>query len=69
MSPRFSSNSEALASELLENLEGMFPLCYMNGDVVSLFKSSTTHGGVTRRERVKAWRCIMINTINIHAVE
>ena len=29
MSSRFSSNSEAFASELLENLEDMFPL-YMN---------------------------------------
>ena len=32
---RFSSNSEAYASELLEHLEEMFSLCYKRSDVCS----------------------------------
>ena len=46
ISSRFSGNSEAFASELLENLEEMFPRYYMDSDVISKFKSSTTHGKV-----------------------
>ena len=38
---RFSSNSKTNASELLENLEEMFPQYYMHGDMFSTFKSST----------------------------
>ena len=49
---RFSSNSEASASELQENLEKSSPLYYMDTDVISKFKSLTTHRCVTRRERV-----------------
>ena len=33
ITPRFSSNSEADASELLENLEVIFPRENMDGDV------------------------------------
>ena len=40
----------ASASEFLENLGEMFPLYYMDGDVISMFKSSTTLWCVTRRE-------------------
>ena len=36
-SSRFSSNSEAFASELLENLEDMFPLYDMYSDVFGKF--------------------------------
>ena len=39
---RFSSNSEANSSELLEILENIFPQCYMYSYVFSRFKSSTT---------------------------
>ena len=36
----FSSNSEAFASKLLENMEDMFHCCpYMRGDVLSNFKN------------------------------
>ena len=34
--PPFSSNSEALASELLENLEKMFLMYYMHSDMFSI---------------------------------
>ena len=44
---RMSSNSEALASELLENLEEKFHLFY---DKFSMFQSSTTQQCVTRRD-------------------
>ena len=47
MSSRFSSNSEANASELLENLEGMF-IRYVFGR----FKSLITLRCVTRRKRL-----------------
>ena len=50
MSSRFSSNSEAYASELLENLEDIFPLYYMDSDIVRRFKYSTTHWRVIRRD-------------------
>ena len=50
--PRFFSNSEEKSSELVENLEEMFPLYYMHDDVNN-FKSSTTQSCVTGRERVK----------------
>ena len=47
------SFSEASASELLENLEDMFPLYYVNSEcVISIFKPSTTYCCVTRRERI-----------------
>ena len=35
VSSRFSSNSEAFASELLLNLEEMFPRYYVNSNVLS----------------------------------
>ena len=37
ISSRLSSNSEADASELLDNLEEMFPLYYMDSDVISRY--------------------------------
>ena len=37
------SNSEASASELLENIEEIFPRYYMESDILNRFKSSTTH--------------------------
>ena len=45
---RNSSNSEVSSSELLENLEEIFPLYYTDSDVINTFKSSTTHGCVNR---------------------
>ena len=42
ISSRLSSNSEAFASELLENLEEMFPLHYMHNDMFCMFKSNDT---------------------------
>ena len=39
-----SSNSEASASELQENLEEMFPRYHMNREVFSSFKSSINTG-------------------------
>ena len=40
---RFSSNSEAFAPKLLENLEALFPRCYIQSDkFINLLKSSTT---------------------------
>ena len=44
-SSRFSSNSKANASELLENLEEMFTRYNIDNDVISRFKSSP-HAGV-----------------------
>ena len=38
----FSSNSEALALQLLENIEEMFPLYYMHSDLFSMFTFSPT---------------------------
>ena len=38
--PIFSTNSEAAASELVENLEEMFPRYYMDSDVIIRFKYS-----------------------------
>ena len=49
-SSTFSSNSEVSASELLENLEEMFPQYYMGSDVMSRFKSSTMHWCVVTKE-------------------
>ena len=46
-----SSNSEAFASELLENLGEMLPLYHMDIDVIYRFKYSTTHWCITHRER------------------
>ena len=37
---RLSSNSEANASELLENPEDMFSVYYMHSDMFNTFKSS-----------------------------
>ena len=37
------SNSEASASELLENIEEIFPRYYMESDILNRFKSSPTH--------------------------
>ena len=51
-SSRFSSNSEAKASKLIENLEEMFLRYYMDSDIISRFKSSTMPYCVTRFERV-----------------
>ena len=42
ISSRFSSNSEADASELSENFEGMIPRYYMEDDIIS----GLTHTGV-----------------------
>ena len=39
MSSRFSSNSEVSASELLENLEEIFYLYYIDSDIMSRFNS------------------------------
>ena len=39
----FSSDSEAFTSELLENLEDMFSLYDMHGNMFCIFNSSTTH--------------------------
>ena len=54
---RFCGNSEAFTSELLEVLEEMFPQYYMNSDIISWFKSSTTHLCVTRRHESKLSVC------------
>ena len=43
ISLRFSSNSEAKTSVLLEDLEEMFHQCYMHWDMFSMFKSLTTY--------------------------
>ena len=42
MPTTFSSKSEASASELLENVEEMFPHCYIDSDVISRLNYSTT---------------------------
>ena len=55
MSSRLSCNSKAFASVLPEKLEEMFPRYYTNNDVISKFKSTTTHWCVTRRERVNTY--------------
>ena len=47
---RFSGNSAAFASELLENHEETFLLLHMHSDKLSLFKISITHYCATRRE-------------------
>ena len=39
-SSRFSSDSKADASELLENRDEMFPLCYQHGDILADFNIS-----------------------------
>ena len=41
----------SVASELLENVEEMFPRYYMHSDLFSMLKSSTTHQCVIRRRR------------------
>ena len=52
-SSRFSSNSEADASELLENPEEMFPWYYMHSNILRMFIYSTTQQSITLYERVK----------------
>ena len=53
---RLSKNSEAGASELLENREEMLLLYYTHSDECSIFYSSITHYCVTRRKSVdNAW--------------
>ena len=54
--PVFSSNSEASTSDLLENVGEMFPQC----DMYVMFKSTTTHKCVTRRERVNMTISILL---------
>ena len=51
----FSNNSEANASELLENLVEMFMwyYIYQRTDMLRMFNYSTTRRCVTRRERVQ----------------
>ena len=46
ISSRFSSNYDALASELLENLEEMFLLHYIRSDRLSMFNFSQPHNSV-----------------------
>ena len=43
MSSRISSNYEALASELLENLEEMILRKYVHSDIMSMCKSASHH--------------------------
>ena len=50
ISSSYSSNFEAFASELLENLKEMFTWYSMHIDIFSMIISSTTHWCVTRRE-------------------
>ena len=52
-SKEFSRNSEAIASELPENLEGIFLRFLMYSDVFDMFNISTTQYIVIRRERVE----------------
>ena len=42
ISPGCSGNSEALASELLETIDEMFPRYYIRSDNLSMLKSATT---------------------------
>ena len=53
ISSLFSCNPSAFASELQEYIENYLLRYYMHGNVISMFKSSTTHWYVTRRERFK----------------
>ena len=57
MCSRLFDNSEAFASELSESLEESLRY-YMNSDVNNRFKSSTTHGGVTRLKILKKSSCL-----------
>ena len=50
ISSRFSSSSEAIASELLENIEEMFPRYYMKSDMFSMFKPLTIQERVAHRK-------------------
>ena len=50
-SSRFSGNSEALASELLENLEDMFSRSNLHKEI-TFFKSSNVQWIVAGHERV-----------------
>ena len=47
---RCSSNTEALASELIETLEEMFHLCHTDSDLINRFKSSTTHKYLSNKD-------------------
>ena len=48
-----TSNSEAYASELRENLEDMLLRYYIGSNVIDKFKTPNTDWRVSRRERVK----------------
>ena len=56
ISSRFSNNSAAPASELL-NIEEKFSWYYTDGDVINSFKSSTLHRDVTCLETIK---CLLL---------
>ena len=53
ISSKFSSNSEADASELLENLEDIFLQHYVHIDVCRSLKKLITYQYVNRCDRVK----------------
>ena len=55
ISLRFSGNSKAKASELLENIEEMFPCYYTHSNVFNMFKSSATQYCVILCKRLKKW--------------
>ena len=59
-----SSNSEAFASELLQNLEDMLPLYYMHSDVCSGIKSSNKRvSPVAKEVTVLYYKTTMINSV------
>ena len=49
----FSSNSEAFASELLENIEEISPGYYIDSNVINMLQSSITHWCATRRKGLR----------------
>ena len=64
----FSRNSEAFASEILENIEEMFPRYYIHSGMLSIFLPSTTQWCVTRHERgnriVNLWNSLPAHIVN-----
>ena len=58
ISSRFCISFKASTSELLQSLEEMFPVYYVDSDIINRFKSSTLHWCVTQQERVKVTRNI-----------
>ena len=60
-SSRFSTNSEAFASELIENLEDISPQYYMYSDMFNMFKCSNAQWCITRRES-DLKTCLSIDT-------